>query len=247
VIFSDVGPDIRWVGNERGEAGETCWATFAPIAPDGGVAVPGLVREKESAVGTRYGARGGVQWMPAECDVSIRPGWFWHSSENSRVKTPGQLMELYYKSVGRGAGLLLNVPPDRRGLLDDHDVAALVGFGRMVRETFATNLAAFAKKKTSARAIELTMPREVTFNVVRIRENIERGQQVDAFELDRWVDGGWSTFASGTSVGARRIIRTEEKITAKRVRLRITKAAGIPMITEFGLYFENALHAVAPL
>ncbi len=238
VIFSDVGPDIRWVGNERGEAGETCWATYAPIAPDGGVAMPGLVREKESPIGTRFGARTGVQWMPAECDVSIRPGWFWHSSENSRVKTAGQLMELYYRSVGRGAGLLLNVPPDRRGLLDDHDVASLVGFGERLRNTFATNLAASAKKKRSDHAMELVMPRDVTFNVVRIRENIERGQQVDAFELDRWAGDGWNTFAKGTSVGARRIIRMGEPITARRVRVRFTPSADQSAISELALFLD---------
>jgi alpha-L-fucosidase len=237
VIFSDVGPDIRWVGNERGEAGETCWATYAPIAPDGGVAVPGLVREKESTTGTRYGSRAGVQWMPAECDVSIRPGWFWHESENSRVKTPRQLLELYYRSVGRGAGLLLNVPPDRRGLLDENDVASLKRFGTLLRDTFATNLADLAKKKKSDRTMELVLPRDVTFNVIRIRENIERGQQVDAFELDR-ANGGWDTFAKGTSIGARRLIRLGEPITAKRVRVRITQASDLPAISEVGLFLE---------
>ena len=113
VIFSDVGPDVRWVGNERGIAGDPCWATYDPVGADGGPASPGNVREKESPTGHRHGSR----WLPAECDVSIRPGWFWHERENARVKTPAQLIDLYYKSVGRGANLLLNVPPNRDGLL----------------------------------------------------------------------------------------------------------------------------------
>ena len=113
VIFSDVGPDIRWVGNERGIAGDPCWATYDPVGMDGGPASPGDVRDKESPTGTRHGSH----WLPAECDVSIRPGWFWHERENTRVKTPAQLIDLYYESVGRGANLLLNVPPNRDGLL----------------------------------------------------------------------------------------------------------------------------------
>ena len=105
-MFSDAGPDIRWVGNEQGVAGETCWATLnaADFAP-------GRANEKRLNAGDRPG----TDWMPAECDVSIRPGWFYHASEDRRVKTPRQLLDLYFKSVGRGATLMLNVPPDRRG------------------------------------------------------------------------------------------------------------------------------------
>ena len=91
MIFSDVGPDIRWVGNEEGHAAETCWATYDPVGEDGGAAAPGYVREKEGETGHRHGSH----WMPAECDVSIRPGWFWHAEENAKVKTPAQLVDLY--------------------------------------------------------------------------------------------------------------------------------------------------------
>ena len=89
--------------------------------------------------------RHGSHWLPAECDVSIRPGWFWHDKENDRVKTPAQLMDLYYQSVGRGASFLLNVPPDRRGLLGDNDVASLRGFGERLRAALSQNLAAGAR------------------------------------------------------------------------------------------------------
>ncbi|HEY2017372.1 MAG TPA: alpha-L-fucosidase, partial [Bryobacteraceae bacterium] len=137
VIFSDVGPDVRWVGNEKGIAGEPSWATYDPVGMDGGAASPGDVRDKESPVGHRHGSK----WLPAECDVSIRPGWFWHEKENARVKTPAQLIDLYYKSVGRGANLLLNVPPNREGLLSPEDVASLKAFGEYRRATFGKNLA----------------------------------------------------------------------------------------------------------
>ena len=137
VLFSDVGPDIRWVGNEKGIAGDPCWATYTPVAPDGGQPSPGNVREKEAIGGTRNGKF----WMPAECDVSIRPGWFWHEAENTKVKTSRELLRLYYDSVGRGASFLLNVPPDRRGLVHEQDSESLRGFAKLIREIFSQNLA----------------------------------------------------------------------------------------------------------
>ncbi len=201
VIFSDVGPDVRWVGNEKGFANETCWATYEPKGEDGGPAAPGTSRTSEGMTGHRNAAR----WLPAECDVSIRPGWFWHAKENSRVKTPAQLFDLYCKSVGRGASFLLNVPPDRRGLLDEPDVASLRGFGELLRSAFKTNLAANAKATASnSRAgfpvrnvldgdryscwaaedgattpeAVVELPRPTTFNLVRLREDIRLGQRV---------------------------------------------------------------------
>ncbi len=95
VIFSDMGPDLRWVGNEKGYANETCWETYDPVGPDGGAPAPGFTRDKEGQAGTRNGSH----WMPPECDVSIRPGWFWHEKENEKVKTPRQLMDLYYRRL----------------------------------------------------------------------------------------------------------------------------------------------------
>jgi alpha-L-fucosidase len=261
VIFSDMGPDLRWVGNEKGYANDTCWETYDPVGADGGVPAPGFTRDKEGQTGTRNGSH----WMPPECDVSIRPGWFWHEKENDKVKTPRQLMDLYYRSVGRGGSLLLNVPPDRRGLLHENDVASLRDFGAIVRGTFRENLAAKAKTRAShvrggfgpqnlldgdrntywatndsvkTAEVEFTLPGETRFNVVRLRENIQLGQRVDAFELDRWAGGKWDTFARATSIGACRLIRTAEDITTNRVRLRITQAAVSPALSDFGLFIE---------
>lgn len=265
VIFSDVGPDIRWVGNESGYAGETCWETYDPVGEDGGAAAPGYVREKEGETGHRHGSR----WMPAECDVSIRPGWFWHAEENAKVKTPAELVDLYYKSTGRGASLLLNVPPDRRGLLHENDVASLHRFGELIQATFATNLVSGAKMSAAIRGNdpafsprnlidgdrqtywttddsvttpELTMEldRPVTFNVIRLRENIRLGQRVEAFECDRWDSSAWKRFAQGTSIGSCRLIRTPEPVTTTKVRLRITKSPVCPALAEFGLYQQPA-------
>ncbi len=232
VIFSDVGPDVRWVGNERGIAGDPCWATYDPVGADGGPASPGDVRDKESPAGHRHGSK----WLPAECDVSIRPGWFWHENQNARVKTPAQLIDLYYKSVGRGANLLLNVPPNRDGLLSAEDVASLKAFGDYRRATFGKNLAAGAK----GRPMALDLPHPATFNVIRLSEDIRYGQRVDAVAIDRWNSRDWEQIASATSIGPRRLIRLEKPLTAQRLRLRVTAAAADPILNEFALFAEPA-------
>ncbi len=261
VIFSDVGPDVRWVGNERGIAGDPCWATYDPVGANGGPASPGDVRERESPVGHRHGSR----WLPAECDVSIRPGWFWHESENAEVKQAGALIRLFYNSAGRGANLLLNVPPNRDGLLSKEDIASLAEFGKYRRATFARNLAADAKATASsvrgtfaatnlvdgrtesfwaaddaAREAEVAfdLPRETSFSVIRVAEAIQFGQRVDAVAVDRWRNGAWEQIATATSVGPRRLIRLAAPVEAQRVRLRITQASASPVFTEFALFTE---------
>jgi alpha-L-fucosidase len=234
VIFSDVGPDIRWVGNEKGFANETCWETYDPVGLNGAAPVPGQVRDKDGQTGTR----GGSKWMPPECDVSIRPGWFWHAEEDARVKTAAELMELYYKSVGRGGSMLLNVPPDRRGLLGDADLKSLREFGAMVTGTFAENLAAGAKMNS---AFEYSLGREISFDVVRLRENISLGQRVYAFEVECKRGGAWVSVAKATSIGACRLLRLPERVQTNAVRLRITQAAAKPQVAEFGLFQAKAI------
>ena len=264
-IFSDVGPDVRWVGNERGIAGDPCWDTYDPVGANGGQASPGNVRERESPTGTRHGSH----WMPAECDVSIRPSWFWHEAENARVKTPAQLIDLYYKSVGRGANLLLNVPPNRQGLLQTEDIASLKAFGDYRKATFAANLAAKAHVTASnVRAHQsdfeakhmldgrndtywttddevltadatFTFSRPVEFNIIRLREAIRLGQRVDAAAIDTWNGHSWDAVAECTSIGARRLIRLEKPITSTRLRLRITQAAAPPVLSEFAIFRER--------
>jgi alpha-L-fucosidase len=259
VMFSDVGPDVRWVGNEKGIAGETCWATISPRSPSGGPASPGDVVEKELTTGTRNGEH----WMPAECDVSIRPGWFWHASENSKVKTAEELFELYWKSVGRGASFLLNVPPDRRGRIHESDAASLRSFGKHMEATFGSNLAAGSKVVASVRGpayqpsnlldgnrstswasadsvttpeVTFELPRPATFDTVRVRENIRLGQRVESFAVDVWSNGNWSQLGQGTSIGSCRILRSEKPVSTTRVRLRMTRSPVCPALSEFGLF-----------
>ena len=261
MMFSDGGPDVRWVGNERGVAGDPCWATLN--AAD---FYPGEADEKR----LNSGDRPGTDWIPAECDVSIRPGWFYHASEDAQVKTPDQLIDLYFESIGRGASFLLNLPPDRRGRIADPDVQSLHEFHRRLDAIFANNLAAkatatasntrggdpkFAAKNvlsgtgksywttddpvtTPELILELGQP--ATFNVVSLREFLPLGQRVDAFALDQWRDGQWVQFAQGTSIGSHRLIRGDA-VTTSKVRLRITKAPVCPAISEVSLFAEPAI------
>jgi alpha-L-fucosidase len=261
-IFSDVGPDIRWVGNERGIAPETCWSTYDPVGEKGGPAAPGDVDAKQSGIGTPHGSH----WLPAECDVSIRPGWFWHEEETARVKTPAQLLDLYYQSVGRDAALLLNVPPDRRGLIDPADAASLRAFGARLRETFRVDRAAGCKVTASnfraknkafhpenmvaggdshywttdddalVREAVFEFKHPETFNIIRLREAVGLGQRVEEFKVDVLKDGDWQRIGEGSTIGTHRILRLSATVTALKVRLRITKSPAPPAISEFGLY-----------
>ena len=262
VIFSDVGPDVRWVGNEKGIAGSTCWATYTPHSPNGGPGSPGDVIAAESTTGTRNGKF----WMPAECDVSIRPGWFWHPAENAKVRTPAQLLDLYFESTGRGASFLLNVPPDRRGLIHDTDAQSLRSFGQLRASTFAHNLAAGARAQPShvrgndaayaaqhlldgssttywstddsvtTPDVVFDFPRPITFDVARLREYLPLGQRVSAFAIDTWHNGSWSPWQTATSIGSCRLLRSPTPVQTTRVRLRITDAPVCPALSEFALF-----------
>jgi alpha-L-fucosidase len=258
-MFSDAGPDIRWVGNEGGVAGETCWDTitlrdFRPGSADGDV--------------LNHGDRTGADWCPAECDVSIRPGWFYHPNENNQVKSPQKLLDLYFESVGRGATMLLNIPPDQSGQIHDTDLASLREFARRRDAIFADDLALRARVSASnirgqARRyraenvldgkrdtywatddgvtnadIVLEFPQPVTFNVARIREYLPLGQRVGGFVLERWQDGKWEEFASGASIGNCRLVRGKDMTTSK-VRLRVTNSPVGPAISEMGLFYEK--------
>ena len=260
VLFSDAGPDIRWVGNERGVAGATCWATsnrddFSP----GNADVARLNR----------GDRPGTHWVPAECDVSIRPGWFYHQHEDNQVKSPRDLVDLYYSSVGRGASFLLNLPPDRRGRIHENDVRSLREYRRILDATFSKDLTAGARVRASntrgngrdrrfvagsvidekrgtywttddgvtTPSLTLDLGRDATFNVVRLREHLPLGQRIEAVALDQWQNGDWVEFASATSIGNCRLVRGP-RITTARVRLRVTQAPVCPVISEVGLFAE---------
>jgi alpha-L-fucosidase len=272
-IFGDIGPDVRWVGNEEGHAGTTCWATYTPQAPDAGKKpANGYSKYWEATEGTLDGEF----WLPAECDVPLRPGWFYHASQDQQVKTPYQLLDLYYQSVGRGADLDLGLAPNRNGVLDQHDVSSLKAFGDLLKQIFSTNLikeASFtasnirggnAKRYGPSKLADddrysywatddsVTQPqltvdlgKTTTFNVIRLRENIKLGQRIRGFTVEIFKDGSWQQISAGTSIGANRLIRLQQNAVASKVRLSITGSGACITLSDLGLFREPA-HLVAP-
>jgi alpha-L-fucosidase len=277
VIFG-MGSDIRWVGTESGDGRETEWSVVpVKIKEHAGAAgaslddlfVPGDMTAHD--LGSREKLRGAkaLAWYPAETDVSIRPGWFYHAKEDGAVKSPAKLLDIYFSSVGRNSVLLLNVPPDRRGRLSESDAASLRGFRRLLDGIFRKSLAADARVQTASAvpghppaaaldgdpktfwqtpappaALELDFGREQTFDVAMLQEDIRLGQRVEEFALEAWNGTGWVKFATGTTIGYKRLLRFPE-VTARRVRLLISGSRGRSALAELGL-FRSGMRPAAP-
>jgi alpha-L-fucosidase len=232
VMFSDVGPDVRWVGNEQGFAGETNWAAYSPVGIDGDAPAPGYTRYLEGVEGHANGAA----WIPAECDVSIRPGWFYHASEDALVKSPLDLMKLYLRSVGRNAAWLLNVPLDRRGLVAPADSAALLGFRSLREQCFQGAVSVPLQQAEGVDSIwNAVFDRPTEFNGVELGEDIMQGQRIGGFRIEAWKDGGWTTIAQGTTIGRKRIILAETT-TTERIRLIATSYLAAPQLVAVRVY-----------
>jgi len=258
-IFSDIGLDIRWVGSEDGTAAETSWATFTPLPPEGkNVAVPGQANYPQSPMGIRNGKF----WMPAECDVPLRKGWFYHPTE--KPKSPETLFNLYLQSVGHGAGLDLGLAPDTRGQLHNDDVEALKSFGDMVKHTFANNLAKNASIKASntrgkafetvklldfneesywatadnvhQAKLEIDLKANKTFDIISLQEYIPLGQRIEEFNIEIFENNAWRKIYNGESIGAKRLIKLEKPVTTSKLRLNITKSPVCITLSEFGIY-----------
>ncbi len=198
VVFSDIGPGARWVGNENGIVGDPNWNTLDTAGFTPGAGSP-------STDTLNHGNVNGKVWIPAECDVSIRPGWFYHKEEDEKVKTPEQLFELYLKSVGRGANLLLNVPPDREGLIDAHDSAALVGFKRLRDESFENPIA--EKKFTAASSsYKIDLPQLQKVNCIVLNEDIATGQKIKSFTVQLQQKNNTVKEIHANTVGKKRIL-----------------------------------------
>ncbi|CAN5418838.1 hypothetical protein BH11ARM1_BH11ARM1_01870 [soil metagenome] len=254
VIFSDAGPDIRWVGNESGHSAPTCWSTI-----DRDRYVPGTPLSSELT----EGKEGGKDWVPAECDVSIRPGWFYHANEDSKVKSPQDLLKLFEESLGQNGSFLLNVPPDRRGLINEADIASLSAFRTLRDKVYAFDLGhGIHWTATSERGKEFsadnlsdsrpstywaatddatdvildgTLPAPVTFDRVSLAEPIELGQRISQFSIQAMVDGEWKVLARETTVGARRIVRVPTTTTTQ-LRIMIDGSRACPALRSIGLF-----------
>ena len=260
IIFSDGGPGCRWVGNERGEAGSTNWAFLRH-----GDVYPGYDKSKE----LQSGHIDGDAWIPAECDVSIRPGWFYHPEEDAKVKTPEQLTDLYYKSVGHNATFLLNFPVDREGRVNAIDSANAVAFHQMIMEELKTDLLRKAKatassergKKFSAKnltdgkwdtywatpdgvntgAVTLTFKKPTRMNRLLLQEYIPLGQRVKAFSVEALVEGKWQAIDAGepTTTIGYKRILRFPAIETTAVRVTITDARGPLCLNNIQAYFAN--------
>jgi alpha-L-fucosidase len=255
IFFSDAGPGVRWVGNEKGVAGETNWNTITPDTLFAGKA--GI----EKLLNT--GSEDGTHWIPAEVDVSIRPGWFYHASQDSLVKTAEQLFDIYMTSVGRGSTLLLNIPPDRRGLIHENDVKALKAWRAMLDTEFKTNFAMGAEADASLErgrdySAEKTVdgnketywstPDDVTNGILEIsfdepkqvkyvvmQEYIQLGQRVKALIIEAWQDDAWQEVGHGTTIGYKRILKIDPVVTEK-VRISITDSKACPLISNVEIF-----------
>jgi alpha-L-fucosidase len=254
VMFSDAGPDVRWVGNERGMGSLTNWCLLNrdEMYPGGDFAK--ILGE---------GHENGKYWVPAEVDVSIRRGWFWHKSQDSLVRSPENLLGLYYSSVGRNSNLLLNVPPDTRGLLYENDVRSLLEFKALRDKEFAVELARGKKVKASAsRGKEFSASNvndgnpdtywatkdglttaELTFdfgedtevNRILIQEYIRLGQRVQEFKVEALVNGDWQKLIDGTTVGYK-IIRKFPVVKTSKIKVSVIKSKACPVISNIELY-----------
>jgi alpha-L-fucosidase len=258
VIFSDAGPDIRWVGNERGVAPLTCWG---PIDPER-VPYPGFSGpDVERALGE--GDPLGSVWRPAEADVSIRPGWFWHAAEDTQVKSGAELLALYLYSTGRNSKLLLNVPPTSAGVLHESDVRALGEFARHRERLFAVDRLRGAHVRASSASpghaptsvldrdpytfwsaapgerrgwLELELAEPVEFDTLRLAEAIALGQQIAGYRLAcRTTEGMWRTVTWGTTIGCQKVDRFAP-VTSRELRLEIDVAYGPPRLAAVSLY-----------
>lgn len=259
VVFSDGGPGCRWVGNEKGFAGETNWA-FIPK----NTVYPGYPNYPE----LQFGYPDGDQWTAAECDVSIRPGWFYHPEEDDKVKSPEQLADLYYRSVGHNATLLLNFPVDRNGLINPIDSANAVNFHKLIQRELGNNLVAGMKPKVSnerggqfvAQALtdgswntywatsDGVTSADITFmfkkaqkmNRIMLQEYIPLGQRVKKFAVE-WLDknGTWKAVEQGeetTTIGYKRLLRFLT-VETKGLRVRILDSRGPICMNNMGVYY----------
>lgn len=253
IIFSDAGPDIRWVGNEGGIAGETNWS---PRDNEG--SFPGFADEKALNVGDENG----TSWIPAECDVSIRPGWFYHADEDKKLKSVDHLMDIYLGSVGRNCNLLLNIGVDRRGLVNENDITRLMEFKREREAAFANSVKIARITATNTRgsrfsaanvlddsfesywaasdgvtkaSLTLDLGRETAIDTVLIQENIELGQRVKSFTIEVWNGTEFKAVAGQTTIGYKRILRFPRVKTTK-VRINIKDAKAGPVLSTLQLF-----------
>lgn len=268
--ITGVGPDVRWCGNEAGKCRKSEWSVV-PIANTEDAPCEESRQTclaytqfpcEEGDLGSRerlaeraaYGDR--LYWYPAQVDLSIRPGWFYHASEDLEVRTVEQLLEHYFLAVGGNTQLLLNLPPDKRGRIFETDAQNLRTLGRILRETFSRNLLEEARLSSDCGAgldsllketgfysaqtqnkcvITADFTEEVTFDVVSLEENLADGQRVEEFSVEIFSGESWREIARSTVIGSQKLIRLP-KTSAKAVRVRILKSRAVPELASLGVF-----------
>lgn len=261
VIFSDGGPDVRWVGNEKGFANLTNWSLLRRNE-----VYPGYPNYHEFT----SGHSDGTHWVPAECDVSIRPNWYYRSADDGKVKSPQELLDLYFKSVGRNGSLLLNVPPDRRGLIQERDIESLQGFKKLRDEAFAHDLARggtvtasnvrgpapqfqpsrvvdgddesywASDDSVTTASLAISFKDTSVFDCVLLQEAIQLGQRVESFAVEIAKGPKWEAVAAGTTIGYKRIL-TFPKVQSDAIRVTILRSRACPVISTVSVFNTSEL------
>jgi len=255
-IFGDGGPEVRWVGNEEGWANETNWSLLRKEE-----VYPGYAKYKE----LRSGHEDGTHWIPAECDVSIRPGWYYHPYEDHKVKSLTHLTDIYYKSIGRNASFLLNFPVDNRGLIHEKDEEQVLKLAAVIKADFADNLAAnktviatetrgntkkyaasniidgnpetywTTEDATTSAVLEIDLGAATDINRILVQEYIKLGQRVNEYTIEALVDDQWAIIDTGSTIGYKRIFRFPRVHTSK-VKINILQSKACPIICNIEVY-----------
>lgn len=232
IVFSNVGPGCRWVGNEEGRAGRTSWCTFSPEKY--GACHEDLPGDYRTYL--NEGDPDGSAWIPSETDVSIRPGWFWRESENSQVKSVNELLKIYYESVGRNSLLLLNVPPDVRGHIHEIDSVRLMEFRSALDQIFQENLALGQRRSANCWMVKVNPDKP--FNRIVLQEDIAKGQRVISFLIEAREADGWKRIAEESTIGHKRIVLVPQTQT-DQLRITVTDALAKPLLGSVGIYYDT--------
>jgi len=247
-VIAIMGPDVRWVGTESGTGRETEWSVLPDVVgntdsiaassqqiPMDSAFIPRNFMDQDLGGRDKIMKANNLFWYPAETDVSIRPGWFYHPEEDSLVKSPERLVDIYFSSVGMNSVLLLNIPPNKHGRIQDQDVKSLAGMRKILDETFRNDLVLAAGSRSSKNAYEYSLGFPQRFNVALLQEEITQGQRIEKFRIE-YLDGKeWKVCASGTTVGYKRLLRFKE-VSATEIRLVIESSRGTAIIKSFGVY-----------
>lgn len=248
-VTAIMGDDVRWVGNEKGIGRETEWSATA-LTP--GIYPRSGEQNKELGIFGKAKDLGGrdivarateLFWYPSEVDVSIRPGWFYHADQDKQVKSLNHLTDIYFKSVGYNSVLLLNIPPDLRGLINENDVQRLKEFSSYLKKTFARNYVLKGNEAwhgTSGTVRQYDIQKEALVNAFMIQEDISKGQRVESFLVEAYKDGSWIHVAEGTTVGYKRLVRFSDT-RPERIRVTIRSARGVANVAAVGLFYAEPL------